>query len=257
MQSLLKFDRPLLIGHRGFKEAYPENTMAAFEAAVKAGAKMVELDVHLSKDRELVVIHDDIVDRTTGATGPVSDYTLTELRKLDAGSWFDPRFANEKIPTLNEVLTALIPRVLINIEIKSAFEPDRQEVGDIEMRVMDLIRREKAYSSVLISSFDPRIIKNVVQMDDSPPVAFISETAEGEKTVDTCRDLSVFSFHPKFQCLDKKMVSMCHAEGIFVFPYNVNTDSDFNQALQMDVDGVIVDDPAAFKQWSQFQNVPV
>lgn len=249
MSLPLKFNRPLVVGHRGFRTQYPENTMVAFDAAVKAGAKMIELDVHFTKDHELVVIHDDKVNRTTNAKGVVGDYTLAEIKKMDAGSWFHARFADERIPTLKEVLRAMAQRVMINIEIKSAFYADRHVEGEIETAVMDLIRGEDAGSSVLVSSFDAKMIKNISQFEDSPPIAFISRTAEGMKTVDFCRELKVFSFHPNYRCLDKTLVAQCHAAGIFVFPYNVNTEREYQHSLQMDVDGVIVDDPAGFNQW--------
>ena len=96
--------RPVLIAHRGYNTRYPENTLAAFEAALKSGAEMIELDITLSRDRNMVVIHDDTLDRTSNGEGAVSDCSLRELKELDAGSWFDIKFAGEKIPTLLQVL---------------------------------------------------------------------------------------------------------------------------------------------------------
>jgi glycerophosphoryl diester phosphodiesterase len=90
---------PLFIAHRGCSARYPENTLAAFKGAIDAGAQMIELDVCLSKDRHLVVIHDKTVDRTTNGSGAVKMLTLAQLRQLDAGSWFDPRFNAERLPT--------------------------------------------------------------------------------------------------------------------------------------------------------------
>src|SRR5919197_4354903 len=96
--------RPLVVGHRGAMGYAPENTLASFELAVEQGADVVELDVHLSRDGQVVVIHDEQLDRTTDGRGLVGDRTLDELKRLDAGSWFDPRFAGQRIPTLHEVL---------------------------------------------------------------------------------------------------------------------------------------------------------
>jgi glycerophosphoryl diester phosphodiesterase len=95
------------IAHRGYSACYPENTLAAFKGAIDAGAHMIELDVCLSKDRHLVVIHDETVDRTTNGTGAVKALTLDQLSRLDAGSWFDPRFNTERLPTLAQVLDAV------------------------------------------------------------------------------------------------------------------------------------------------------
>ena len=146
------FNYPLLVAHRGFKAKYPENTMTAFKAGVDAGAQMVELDVHLTRDHELVVIHDDTLDRTTNGEGPVDEYTLTELKRLDAGHWFHPRFAGEQIPTLREVLRQLSHRVLINIEVKSDIEQNTPVSGVIEEKLLDLLKRGDVFSAVLISA---------------------------------------------------------------------------------------------------------
>src|SRR5262245_46332535 len=88
----------LVIAHRGASSYAPENTLAAFDLALQMGVRHIELDVHLSRDGHLVVIHDDTVDRTTNGSGPVVHYTLAELQALDAGSWFGAAFAGERIP---------------------------------------------------------------------------------------------------------------------------------------------------------------
>ena len=95
LSDLKTAKRPLIVAHRGYRAKYPENTLVAFEAAIEAGADMIELDVLLTKDRKAVVIHDESLDRTTSGQGPVSDYTLSELKALDAGSWFDARFLSQ------------------------------------------------------------------------------------------------------------------------------------------------------------------
>ncbi|MEA3231939.1 MAG: glycerophosphodiester phosphodiesterase family protein [Thermodesulfobacteriota bacterium] len=242
------FTHPLLVAHRGFRANYPENTMIAFKAGVDAGAQMVELDVHMTRDRELVVIHDDTLDRTTDGKGRVDEHTLSELKKLDAGHWFHPRFAGERIPTLREVLRELSRRALINIEIKSDYGQPRVSSG-IEEGVLDLLTREDAFAAVLISSFDPQIIENTRRLNTSLPVAFISKSTEGKKTVDFCRGLDVFSFHPNFLSLDKELVKQMHAAGIQVFPYNVNSEPEFQRLIKTGADGLITDEPLLFKNW--------
>ena len=110
----------IVLAHRGYSAKAPENTMAAFELALAVGADGIELDVHMTRDGEIVVIHDDTLDRTTNGKGPVSDQTMAELRELDAGSWFSPEFAGERIPTLKLVLELIKDKdVLLNIEIKT------------------------------------------------------------------------------------------------------------------------------------------
>lgn len=107
-----------LCAHRGAMETHPENTIPAFEAAVKAGAQMIELDVWLTKDRKMVVIHDATVDRTTDGSGKVIDFTLAEIKKLDAGSWKSQEFAGTGIPTFEEALQIIPRNIWINVHVK-------------------------------------------------------------------------------------------------------------------------------------------
>jgi len=106
LQAKIRGGRPLLGGHRGNPDEYPENTLASFRSAIELGVDVIECDVHLSDDRQLAVIHDHLIDRTTNGSGLVRDYTLAELKGFDAGTWKDARFAGETIPSLAEVLAA-------------------------------------------------------------------------------------------------------------------------------------------------------
>src|SRR5512140_205883 len=115
--------RPLLVAHRGSSGTAPENTMAAFRKAIAAGVDMIELDVRMSKDYHLIVLHDSTVRRTTNGPGRVCGMSLQELKSLDAGSWFGPRFRGEQIPTLREVMELLPARVGLNSEVKTDGDP--------------------------------------------------------------------------------------------------------------------------------------
>ena len=108
----------MVIAHRGASSYAPENTLAAFDLALAMGARHLELDVHLSSDGHVVVIHDDTVDRTTNGSGTVTGHTLAALQELDAGSWFGAAFAGARIPTLDEVLARYQGRVHVHTEIK-------------------------------------------------------------------------------------------------------------------------------------------
>src|SRR6266496_640164 len=110
--------RPIVFAHRGASAHAPENTIAAFELALAQNADAIELDVKLTADGHVVVIHDSTVDRTTGSRGRVKDLSLAQLRSLDAGSFFSEKYRGEKIPTLEEVLEAVGKRTIINVELK-------------------------------------------------------------------------------------------------------------------------------------------
>ena len=142
---------PLIIAHRGDSSEAPENTMEAFRRAVEAGADGIELDVRLTRDREVVVIHDWLIDRTTPGAGPVGTHTLAELKKMDAGSWFDPRFKSARVPTLAEVFEGLPASLLVNVEIKVR----GHGVLPLVSRVVETVRRCDRYETTLVASFHP------------------------------------------------------------------------------------------------------
>ena len=142
---------PRLIGHRGAKEDAPENTLASIREAARQGARWIELDVMLTRDRVPVLIHDDQLDRTTSGRGPVAELELAELRSLDAGSWFDPRFAGETVPTLEEALELILELGLgLNLEIKPY---PGQDVPTAELALAVLKRRWPSSRPLLLSSF--------------------------------------------------------------------------------------------------------
>lgn len=246
MKPLLKTKNlkpPWIIAHRGYRAKYPENTLVAFQAALDANVEMIEMDVALSRDRQLVVIHDATLERTTNGQGPVSGYTLKQLKQLDAGSWFHPRFSGEQLPELSEVLDLIDGQVLINIEIKPhVFEP-RHPSDAVERQVVDLVRRRKIKDRVLISSFDMNILKQILTIDHAPALGLISRTPANGHTIEDCRQLNAVSWHPNHQILTSEQVKMMHANDICVFPYNADTREEVTRVLEMDVDGVISSDP--------------
>ena len=157
---------------------------------------MIELDVMFSRDRKVVVIHDATLERTTNGQGAVNDYTMEELKQLDAGSWFDPRFADQRLPELSEVLDLVNGRTSVNIEIKAhAYEHDHPPDA-IEKQVVALVKQKKLQDSVLISSFDIDILVQIASMQDPPAIALISRTPASNRIVEICTHLKVFSWHP-------------------------------------------------------------
>src|SRR5262249_31614762 len=136
----------MAIAHRGASSYAPENTFAAFDLAIEIGARHLELDVHFSSDGHLIVIHDDTVDRTTDGSGPVTSYTLASLAARDAGSWLDPRFKGERIPTLAAVLERYKGRAHLHVELKG-------HSADLAKRTVDLIRSRGMAAEVTVTSF--------------------------------------------------------------------------------------------------------
>jgi len=154
----------MVIAHRGASSYAPENTLAAFDLAIEMGVRHIELDVHATRDNHIVVIHDDTVDRTTDGSGPVTNFTLATLRKLDAGSWFGGHFAGERIPTFDEVLGRYKGRIHIHTEIKG-------QSTYLSQRTADLIRQHGMAQEVTITSFQRvRLEETRAYAPSCPPV---------------------------------------------------------------------------------------
>jgi len=250
IESNQNFRPSWIIGHRGYPAKYPENTLAAFEAAIEAGVVMIELDVMLSRDRKVVVIHDASLDRTTNGTGAVADFSLAELKQLDAGSWFNKQFADQQIPELSEVLDLINGRVYVNIEIKSNAYESFHPPDAIEKQVVDLLRQKDLLATSMISSFDVNILEQIAFMKNKPVTAFISKKPADQNTVNMCTRLMVFSWHPNHRIVTRSQVEQMHAAGIKVFPYTVNVLEDFAKMRDMQVDGVITNEPLQARVWT-------
>lgn len=160
---------PVRIGHRGAsgEGLAPENTLAAFELAIELGVDLIELDVQQTGDGRLVVVHDATLDRTTDLSGPVSDKTLAEIRRGDAGSWFSPRFRGERVPLLEEVLELAHRRVLTLVEIKARH---------IAERVVQVVEEMGAEDQVVIQSFVPQTVRRVKLLAPALPAALLVST---------------------------------------------------------------------------------
>ena len=153
MEKILKLEkikRPWVVAHRGYSGRYPENTASAFEAAIGAGADMIELDVCMTKDRVPIVIHDKTLERTTDGHGLVSELKLSKLKKLDAGSWFSPEFEGESIPTLEEILMQIRGKIPVNIEIKPESFESNDPADAIEKQICRMVEK---WNSLYWSNF--------------------------------------------------------------------------------------------------------
>lgn len=242
---------PRLIAHRGFSGRAPENTLAAFELALEFGAPMIEFDVTLSRDGEVVVIHDDTLDRTTTGKGPVSALTLAELRALDAGSWFSPAFAGQRIPTLAETLDLIGDRALVNIEIKEeAVVPLRgMDPGPtcIEAQVARIVneRGPGQVARTIISSFEPLALARL--LDLAPEIAtaalYNSKLQTGHTPRAILRSTGARCFNLSSREVTPAIVEACRAAGAPVFVYTVNDAATFRRLAVMGVHGVFTDRP--------------
>lgn len=158
-----------ICAHRGAMTTHPENTVSAFREAIRLGAHMIELDVRLTADEKLVIMHDTTVDRTTDGSGNVSDFTLAELKKLDAGSWKSKEFTGEKIPTLSEALAIMPHNIWLNIHLKGDFELGRR-VAEV------VVAEQRTHQAFLACGFDAAA--GAKSVDDNIQICNMKRQAE-------------------------------------------------------------------------------
>ena len=228
-----------IFAHRGVSGHYPENTSAAFYAASKLPIAGIELDVHLTADGELVVIHDETIDRTSNGTGYVKDYTLQQLRAFDYGSWFSEKFVGENIPTLGEVLEFFVgTHHVINIELKTDVFP----YEGIESLVIKEIATHQMTERVIISSFNHESLQIVTQL--APYIETAALFAEILTDFTTYTSLiPANAIHVSLPTALRKSVRRALEEGAVVRVYTVN-DIEYAKTLQqIGVQAIFTDDP--------------
>ena len=237
---------PLIIAHRGDSANAPENTLSAFRLALANGADGIELDVMLSADQKLVVIHDDTLVRTTNGQGQVGKTPSAALRELDAGSWFKPEFQGEPIPLLDEVFAELGGKFLINVELKNYKTPKDQ----LPELVVALIKKHGLGESVLISSFNARNLPRAK--------ALAPEIRTGLLTLPGLLGLPMRGFlgrrfgaddlNPYFKDVSARMVQSRHNLGQGVNVWTVDAPDDLRRMQAFGVDMIICNDPAHARQ---------
>lgn len=243
MVNLNDLQSPVVIAHRGFRSQYPENTLAAFDAALAAGARIIELDVTLSRDRKLVVIHDDTIDRTTSGTGIVKDWSLEQLKSLDAGSWFDPRFNMERVPTLEEVVDMVDGRGAINIEIKQSAYESVEPPDGIEKQVLDLIDRKNIENQVLVSSFSAEVLFRIRRYDHRIPLSFLTEVPYNDTILSILREIDAYSWNPDYRTVLHAHIQKIHYAGFRVMPFTINSKAVALRLMEAGISGFFTDDP--------------
>jgi glycerophosphoryl diester phosphodiesterase len=224
-----RMNKILKIGHRGAKGYEPENTLISFEKAIEMGADGIELDVHLSQDGHLIVIHDETIDRTTNGKGIVNQLTLQELKSFKI---------NEKytIPTLEEVLDLVNQRCFVNIELKN------QDTAEKVVQLIEHYISNKNWNQThfLVSSFDWNALQQVRFLNENIRIGVLTET-DLDLAISFSRFLKAEALHPDFQLLTDDYVSKIKEKGIQVFPWTVNEIEDVERMKSFKVDGIITD----------------
>jgi glycerophosphoryl diester phosphodiesterase len=229
-----------IIGHRGFKRKYPENTMASFKAAAAFPIQGIECDVHWTKDHVPVVIHDPEVDRTTSGRGFVASYTWKELRELDAGSYFDPRYASEKVPSLNELCSWISSKDLtLHLELKE--QTGVSEEAFVES-CLAVLKRHGIVMNTVISTFYHRYIREVKKQQPLLETALLTKTPF-RRGRNYANKVAADGIHIRHSVQASMYYRPWKKQDLTVRAYNIRTPFDFNRCRKAGITGVITDDP--------------
>ncbi|MSU59153.1 MAG: hypothetical protein EXS35_13470 [Pedosphaera sp.] len=252
-EKLLLASRPLVIGHRGYCQIAPENSLPSFKLAKTAGADLVELDYYHTQDGQLIVIHDDTLDRTTDAVAKwggkqirVDSKTLAELKTLDAGKWFDPQFTGTTLPTLNEALDLIQDGNVTLIERKA---------GDAAACVK-LLSERKLINRVVVHAFDWQYLADFHRLEPKQVLSALGPlwARDGRKVTDTEKVLSPEWIELALKSgvramgwnnqVTKESVAYAHRKKLKVWIYTINDPAEADRLLDLGVDGIITNNTA-------------
>ncbi len=244
-----------IIAHRGYSADCPENTIVSFDQALESGFPLFELDVHLTLDKVPVVMHDSEVDRTTTGTGAINSMTLEEIKQLDAGSWFSAAFANERVPSLEEVLVRYKDKAHIFIEIKSDEELLLESVGELLLKQGWINQKPHAYDTSkipvpgvsLISFLPEQILRAKKVIPDAAMHGYLM--VEGSQdAINFCTKNGINGFLPYIGLLDQEIVDMAKSNGLFIGAWGIESEEQLGIASALNIHGITVNWPLIARQ---------
>ena len=241
-----------IIGHKGAAGYAPENTLASLQIAMDMGVDMIEIDVHMTKDGHVVVFHDEDVSRTTNGTGKIHELTLAEVKELDAGSWFSPEFAGERVPTLHEAIELVHGNADILIDIKSKGHEFYDNFAEVIVDIIDERQDNKEWC--IVQSYEQEYLEHAYARDSTIQMKKLMMGEDesmlfsfylNSKSFMTNRNKHHFfeTINPHYTTLSQRRIFRLHARGYNVHTYVVNEHDDMIKMLNMAVDGIITDYP--------------
>lgn len=228
---------PWVIAHRGASAHAPENTLAAFERAVELGAGFIETDLHLTRDARFVAIHDRTLERTTNGRGAVHDYTLAQLRELEAGLWYDRKYMGERIPTIEEILAfGRNHDIVFYLELKydAAWGMDHTLVG--------ALRNPQDSARTIVISFDPETLAGLRKLDATIMTGLLVEEQRPD-IVKTTLEVGARQICPRSSLVTRELVDEAHRSDLHVATWTVNQAEEMRAMIAAGVDGVMTDFP--------------
>ena len=226
-----------VVAHRGASGRFPENTLPAFEEAVRLEVEMVEFDVHLTADGQMVVIHDATVDRTSNGSGQVAKMTLSEIKELDAGGWFGEEFSGGRFPTLTETLDLISSEVRLNVHVK-AYGEDRERL--VPLVVQELVRRDLLQTAFVAS--DQESLALARRVDAEVGICNLS-TNPPESYVRRSQGIGCRILQPGNSVTTSELVSEAHQLGMEVNPFYADEEEEMKRLIECGVDGILTNYP--------------
>jgi len=235
--------RCLRIAHRGASGSAPEHTLPAFQRALELGVDMIELDVQLTRDGVLVVLHDLDLGRTTNGVGPVRERSFAEIKALDAGAWYAPWFAAQPVLSLEEVVAIVGARARLNVEVKAP-EADWPALATV---LTETLRCWGLLDTTIISCFEPAALALVRERATTAPLGLLWQHPEFVEAWEWARRLDAVSIHPYWMLVSEDLVKEAHGYGLQVLTWTVNEVATMRELVRCGVDGIISDYPERFE----------
>ncbi len=228
----------VIIAHRGFSSLYPENTLISFRKALDTGVDFIELDIRLSSDNEIIVIHDETIDRTTDGKGRVDQLTLDQIRKYSAGKWFSESFSKEKVPTLIEVFELIGKKTKLMIEIKQP---------GIEDRLINLIECYDMTGNIICISYFLESVAEIKRLNPSIPIGIIKNCFDPGMLKDYLR-ANINMILTDYYQLIPNLLKICYINGLTLDVGTLNKEEDLKKALDMKLPIITTDYPQLLKK---------
>lgn len=238
-ENVAIFHETKVMAHRGASTETPENTMAAFQKAIDDMADYIELDVQLTSDGEVIVMHDSNAYRTTGVDENIANMTYKEVRRLDAGSWYSEQYKGEKVPSLREVLELTQGKIKLNIELKPAGNGD-----ELAKKTAALIEKYNMTADCVVTSFSKSALLAVKSYNENVKVGYILSAAYGDFY--DMSNIDFFSVNAAY--LSKRTIDAIHNSGKQVYAWTVNNKDSIKNLTNKGVDGVITDNPVLARE---------
>lgn len=225
---------PRIIAHRGNSSEAPENTLAAVKSALELNVDAIEIDLHLSKDNQLIVMHDDAVDRTTNGTGKIREMTVEELKKFDAGNWKGEAFKGEPIPTFREVLEIVKGRTRLFVEMKV---PGAEEVLLQDLRDFDML------DDVVIISFYPEVCARLSELAPDLPCAVLTAVSTFEEFVEVAKRAKTKALDLYHARLDRDAAEKLLDRGYVLWAWTIDDEENMKRAVELGITGITTNKP--------------